>query len=83
MLRVAAGVLATGCMEAEAKARADLIDVGSYSVFLDLATDRGTVRSRAEIRFRCREPGAANAWPTLSQSPSSPGRMARPSPLDQ
>jgi aminopeptidase N len=56
---VAAGTLATGCTEAEAKARAGLIDVGSYAVFLDLATDPGTVRSRAEIRFRCREPGAA------------------------
>jgi aminopeptidase N len=56
---VAAGSLATGCTEAEAKARAGLIDVGSYAVFLDLATDPGTVRSRAEIRFRCREPGAA------------------------
>jgi aminopeptidase N len=56
---VAAAILVTGCTEAEAKTRAGLIDVGSYSVFLDLATDPGTVRSRAEIRFRCREPGAA------------------------
>jgi aminopeptidase N len=56
---VAAGILATGCTEAEAKTRAGLIDVGSYAVFLDLATDPGTVRSRAEIRFRCRQPGAA------------------------
>jgi len=56
---VAATILATGCTEAEAKTRAGLIDVGSYAVFLDLATDPGTVRSRAEIRFRCREPGAA------------------------
>jgi aminopeptidase N len=56
---VTAGSVVTGCTEAEAKARAGLIDVGSYAVFLDLATDPGTVRSRAEIRFRCREPGAA------------------------
>ncbi len=55
----AAGILATGCTEAEARARAALVDVESYAVFLDLAADPGTVRSRAEIRFRCPEPGAA------------------------
>jgi aminopeptidase N len=43
--------------QAEAAARAALIDVESYDVFLDLAAD--PVRSRSEIRFRCREPGAA------------------------
>jgi aminopeptidase N len=41
----------------EAAARARLIDVESYDVFLDLAAD--PVRSRTEIRFRCRQPGAA------------------------
>ena len=40
---MAAGILATGCTEAEAKTRAGLIDVGSYAVFLDLTTDPGTV----------------------------------------
>ncbi len=55
----AAAILATGCTEAEARARARLLDVESYTVFLDLAADPGTVRSRAEIRFRCRSPGAA------------------------
>jgi aminopeptidase N len=49
----------SGCTEAEAEARAALLDVESYAVFLDLATDPGTVRSRATIRFRCRQPGAA------------------------
>ena len=43
--------------EAEARARAALIDVDSYDVFLDLTAD--PVRSRTEIRFGCREPGAA------------------------
>ena len=42
--------------EAEARARAALIDVDSYDVFLDLTAD--PVRSRTEIRFGCREPGA-------------------------
>jgi aminopeptidase N len=41
--------------EAEARLRADLLDVESYEVFLDLTAD--PVRSRSEIRFGCREPG--------------------------
>jgi aminopeptidase N len=46
--------------ETEARTRAALIDVRSYDVFLDLAAGPGgPVRSRAEIRFGCREPGAA------------------------
>jgi aminopeptidase N len=48
-----------GCTEAEARERAAVIDVESYAVFLDLAAGPDRVRSRAEIRFRCREPGAA------------------------
>ena len=44
--------------QAEAATRAGLIDVQSYDVVLDLAAD--PVRSRTEIRFRCREPGAAS-----------------------
>ena len=55
----AAGILQTGCTEAEAKARAALLDVESYAVALDLATDPGRIRSSSRIRFRCREPGAA------------------------
>ena len=43
--------------ETEARTRAGLLDVGSYDVFLDLTTE--PVRSRSEIRFRCRQPGAA------------------------
>ncbi len=48
-----------GCTEAEAQERAALLAVESYAVFLDLAAGLDRVRSRAEIRFRCREPGAA------------------------
>ncbi len=43
--------------ETEARTRAELLDVESYDVFLDLTTE--PVRSRSEIRFRCRQPGAA------------------------
>jgi aminopeptidase N len=43
--------------EAEARTRTGLLDVGSHDVFLDLTTE--PVRSRSEIRFRCRQPGAA------------------------
>ena len=46
--------------ETEARIRAALVDVRSYDVFLDLtAGAAGPVRSRTEIRFGCREPGAA------------------------
>ena len=46
--------------ETEARVRAALLDVRSYDVFLDLtAGPAGPVRSRTEIRFGCREPGAA------------------------
>ena len=46
--------------ETEARIRAALLDVRSYDVFLDLtAGPAGPARSRTEIRFRCREPGAA------------------------
>jgi len=43
--------------ETEARIRAGLLDIESYDVSLDLATE--PVRSRSEIRFRCRQPGAA------------------------
>jgi aminopeptidase N len=43
--------------ETEARTRTELLDVESYDVFLDLTTE--PVRSRSEIRFRCRQPGAA------------------------
>ena len=43
--------------ETEATARAALVDVASYDVFADLTAE--PVRSRTEIRFGCREPGAA------------------------
>ncbi len=46
--------------ETEARIRAALVDVRAYDVFLDLtAGATGPVRSRTEIRFGCREPGAA------------------------
>jgi aminopeptidase N len=46
--------------ETEATARAALIDVASYEVFADLTAElQGSVRTRTEIRFGCREPGAA------------------------
>jgi aminopeptidase N len=46
--------------ETEARVRAALVDVRAYDVFLDLtAGPAGPVRSRTEIRFGCREPGAA------------------------
>lgn len=43
--------------EAEARTRARLLDVESYEVFLDLTAE--PVRSRTEVRFACREPGAS------------------------
>jgi len=46
----------TALTEGEAGDRARLIEVESYDVFLDLTAD--PVRSRSEVRFRCREPGA-------------------------
>jgi aminopeptidase N len=46
--------------ETEARVRAALLDVWSYEVFLDLTAEpAGPARSRTEIRFGCREPGAA------------------------
>jgi aminopeptidase N len=46
--------------ETEARVRAALLDVWSYDVFLDLSAEpAGSARSRTEIRFGCREPGAA------------------------
>ncbi len=51
--------MAAGCTQEEAAARAALLDVQSYQVFLDLTGDQDLATSRTEIRFRCREPGAA------------------------
>jgi aminopeptidase N len=46
--------------QTEAGVRAELLDVWSYDVFLDLtAGPAGPARSRTEVRFGCREPGAA------------------------
>lgn len=50
--------MAAGLTEAEAAARAALLDVESYEVFLDPGADPHTVRSRTDIRFRCQQPGA-------------------------
>lgn len=46
--------------KAEAQARAALIDVDSYEIFLDLTDGADTFGSRTEIRFHCRTPGAAS-----------------------
>jgi aminopeptidase N len=43
--------------ETEARIRAGLLDIESYQVCLDLTTV--PVQTRSEIRFRCRQPGAA------------------------
>jgi len=43
--------------ETEARARAALLAVDSYDIFVDLTAE--PVRSRTEIRFGCAEPGAA------------------------
>ncbi|MGP8000692.1 MAG: M1 family aminopeptidase [Streptosporangiaceae bacterium] len=43
--------------EAEARTRASLLDIESCQLFLDLTGE--PVRSRSEIRFGCRQPGAA------------------------
>jgi aminopeptidase N len=42
--------------ETEARIRAGLLDISSYEVFVDLTAV--LVRTRSEIRFRCRQPGA-------------------------
>ncbi len=49
----------TGCTKTEAESRRRLLEVDSYELFLDLATDAQTVRSRVEIRFHCRQEGAS------------------------
>src|ERR1700733_8017228 len=51
--------MAFGSTQSEAASRSALIDVLSYDILLDLAGDPGAVRSRTEIRFSCREPGAS------------------------
>jgi aminopeptidase N len=48
----------TALTQAAAATRAALLQVESYQIFLDLTTGIDTARSRTEIRFSCREPGA-------------------------
>ena len=48
-----------GTTATEAAARSRLIAVESYAVLLDLTGGGDTARSRTEIQFSCREPGAA------------------------
>jgi len=50
--------VATALTRAAAARRAALLQVESYQIFLDLTTGVDTARSRTEIRFGCREPGA-------------------------
>ncbi len=45
--------------QAEAAARAALLTVGSYRIFLDLVTREDAVLSRTEITFDCGTPGAS------------------------
>ena len=44
----------------EARERADLLEVDTYTVDLDLTTGDKTFRSTTEIRFRCSQVGAAS-----------------------
>jgi len=44
----------------EARERARLLDVDSYTVELDLTTADGVFDSASTVRFRCREPGATS-----------------------
>jgi aminopeptidase N len=50
----------TGLSETEAIARAALLDIQSYEVFLDLTHGSRSARSHTEITFTCRVPGAAS-----------------------
>jgi aminopeptidase N len=51
--------MGSGTTATEAAARSRLLSVESYAVFLDLTTGGNSARSRTEIQFSCREPGAA------------------------
>jgi len=42
----------------EAEARADLLEVASYDVALDVTTGESSFASRTTVRFACRQPGA-------------------------
>jgi aminopeptidase N len=50
----------TGPTGAEAAIRAALLAIESYEIFLDLTGSPGSVRSRTEVRFVCRKPGASS-----------------------
>ena len=58
MGRLATFVMINGVVltYSEAVSRTALLDVESYDVFLDLSG--APARSRTEVRFRCRTPGA-------------------------
>jgi aminopeptidase N len=69
---------------AEADARALLLDVESYDIHLDFAADPDRVRSRSQIRFRCRQDAAATFAQvsalevreiTLNGTPLDPARV--------
>ena len=67
--------------EAEAGVRAALLDVWSYDVFLDLSAEpAGPARSRTEVRFGCREPGAAT-FAELTATATSAVRCPRRWPV--
>ncbi len=50
--------MAMALTRTEAARRTALLQVESYQIFLDLSTGADTARSRTEVRFSCREPGA-------------------------
>jgi aminopeptidase N len=72
--------VATGLSETEALARAALLDVGSYEVFLDLTAGPARARSHTEIRFACRVPGA-DSFADLT-APMVHGVVLNDEPLD-
>ena len=50
--------MTSGLTQEAADSRAALVEVEEYLIFLDLTTGVDTARSRTEIRFGCRAPGA-------------------------
>ena len=64
----------------EAAARAELVEVESYEVDLDVTSDGPTFTSTTTVRFRCREPGA-ETWLDLV-TPSVSEVVLNGTPLD-
>src|SRR5213592_2884974 len=49
----------TNLTREEAQTRAGLLDVGSYTIELDLTTSEKTFASTTTLSFRCSQPGAS------------------------